>query len=239
MSKIYHLGTSELPKVKSDYEIIHTPVIKIHYITKVFFKEVESFLDDKSVVLILSKNGVKALKNWMDFYKLKNDFFKKIKFWTVGMQTFNCLRNELNIDSYFPELMTGVKAIESISQTNKNKVLIVAGEYLREDFLFNLKKNNMYYYHLPVYNRFICQNRDLKILFNNHVKDYLLFTSPSTVSGFMSNMNVSNLLNINSHLISIGPTTSLSIIKNRGKIFYQSSSPNLKDLLNELIDIIK
>lgn len=239
MSKIYHLGTSELPQVKSDYEIIHTPVIKIDYITKVFFKEVESFIDDNSVVLILSQNGVKALKNWMDFYKLTNDFFKKIKFWTVGVQTFNCLRNELNIDSYFPELMTGIKAIESICKTNKNKVLIVAGEYLRDDFLFNLGNNNIDYYHLPVYNRCIYQNKDLKMSFNNQSADYLLFTSPSTVSGFMNNMNVSNLLNINSHLISIGPTTSLSIIKNRGKIFYESSSPSLKSLLNELIDIIK
>ena len=236
---IFHLGISTPPSfINHDIKVVHTPVIEVKYNFKNNPREISDFLQINPIVLILSQNGVRGLKKWLNHFNLESDYFNKVEFWTVGERTHECLHNELNIISSYPDDMTGLGAIKAFYVEEKTRVLLISGQALRSEFISGLIEADINYFQFQVYKTQIIENEILQSCFEDDLNNYLVFTSPSTVLGLLQNKNWNDLGNISSHCISIGPTTSNSISQKGGNIFIESESQNINNLYSQLSELI-
>ena len=237
---IYHLGISVPPILTSTYyKVVHAPIIKVNYHSHVDPRRINEFLKMEPIVLILSQNGVRGLKLWMEHCGLKSDYFNGMKFWTVGERTHECLQKELNIISSYPNEMTGSGVISALHLSETSQILLVSGEELRADFISSLKISRINYYQFPVYKAQVVKNDLIQSSFHDSSDHYLVFTSPSTVDGFLQNLGRQDLRNMSTYFISIRPTTSNCISDKGGNIFIESQSPNINNLYRQLSKLIK
>ena len=132
---IFHTGLTPPPKIKyNHFEILHTPTITIEFNNHHIPQDIFECLKSNPVVIIMSKNAVSGLKKWLVKYNLSMDVFGDIPFWTVGEQTHHNLLDELGIESWHPELMTGEGIIQSLIEKNKNRILLM--DYVQQAFIF-------------------------------------------------------------------------------------------------------
>ena len=123
---IFHLGISSPPKFISNIVINHTSVIEICYGTKVKPNTIETYLFKKPSILLLSQNGIRGLKIWLDQFNLNANYFNGLNFWTVGDRTHQFLMKELKIDSKFPEIMTGKGLIHELQRIGVTNIFLIS-----------------------------------------------------------------------------------------------------------------
>ena len=68
--------------------------------------------------------------------------------------------------------------------------------------------------------------------------NYIVITSPSAIDGVLNNLEIKDLSQLKVKIISIGPTTTEAIMKNKGKVFHESKIQNVALLYDELQYVI-
>jgi len=238
-SRIFHLGLNPPDVLIDNFYIIHCPIISINYKTNLLPHDVNKFFNKYSDILVLSQNGVKGLKSWLISNKLKLDYFSNFRFWTIGKQTHELLNKELGFKSIYPSNMTGEGVVDMLKEYNISKILLIAGQEVRPGLCTYLSKNMIAYFHFSVYINKYIKNKSFEMHYKNISCEYLVFTSPSTVNSFLHINKIDDLSAINSKIVSIGPTTSKTIIDNAGLIFFESNYQNINKLYSNLNERLK
>ena len=236
MPSIYHTGLTPPPasKVIQGFTISYCPVLSVEYAYINTPQDIVEILHGSPVILIMSKNGIIGLKKWLQDYTLDSTFFQNSIFWTVGDRTHSHLKETLGVASFYPQEMTGKGIIQQLRTEKISKVLLIAGKDPRKEFIDGLLEANVNFFHFPVYDIQIQDNRDFATSFVDDSSNYIIITSPSSVHGIMQNLSIKHLSNLQAKIISIGPTTSKEIRSEGGVIFYESTAQNIKTLYDNL-----
>ena len=239
MSVIYHTGLTKPPSVEIDgFEVHYYPVLKVEYESTNMPQDISDFLQVKPIVLIMSKNAVNGLDKWLDNFGLAPDFFTGTDFWTVGDRTQAYLDKTLEIQSFYPEEMSGKGVLRALQKQNQSRILLISSQDPRKGFIEGLTLAGINYFHFSVYKTSCNKNIKFSAHFKNDESNYLIITSPSTVDGILKSLSLSDLTKMKSQLISIGPTTSAAIRKNGGDVFLESQVQNINALYENLGSLI-
>ena len=232
---IYHTGLTPPPSLDSNvFEIYHYPVLKVEYESSNIPCDISDFLQMDPIVLIMSKNAVIGLNNWLESYGKESNFFSCAKFWTIGDRTNQYLQNALNIQSFYPEEMTGKGVLLALQEKDHSKVLLVSGQNPRKEFIEDLNSAGINFFHFSVY-KIKCEgNTTFSANFINNESNYLVITSPSSIVGILKSLSLLDLSNLKTRIISIGPTTSAAICENGGDIFLESKVQNINLIYENL-----
>ena len=236
---IYHTGFTPPPSMDIDgFEICYYPVLKVEYISSNTPQDISDFIQLDPIILIMSKNAVIGLDKWFAHFNLKSDFFSDTKFWTVGDRTHACLKKILGIQAFYPDKMTGQGIIEALKKKNRSRVLLIAGQKPRQEFIEGFSIAQINFFHFPVYNIHIEENSYFFADFQNIESNYLIITSPSSVDGILKSLSLVDLTNLKNRLISIGPTTSAAIRQKGGDVFLESEVQSIHALYDNLDSLI-
>ena len=238
-SEIYHTGLTPPRSVKIDgFEIFHYPVLKVDYESNNVPQDIRDILQLDPIVLMMSKNAVLGLQQWISHFDLESDFFSDTKIWTVGDRTHACLKDILGIQSYYPNEMTGKGVTKALHKQNHFRVLLISGYTLRQEFIDGLSLVGVNFFHFPVYKTTCVESIEFSTHFKNAESNYLIITSPSGVDGILKSLSLSDLSKMKNQIISIGPTTSAAIRQKCGDVFLESEVQNIMALYDNLKDII-
>jgi uroporphyrinogen-III synthase len=183
----------------------------------------------------MSKNAVSGLKQWLKKYNLSMDVFGNTPFWTVGEQTHQNLLDELGIESWHPELMTGEGIIQSLIEKDQNRILLISAHEPQQNFIDGLRTAGIHFFHFPTYTTQILSDAKLTAEFIDDENNFIVCTSPSTVDGILKSLSLTHLADLKTKLISIGPTTSSAIRERGGFVYHESSEQKISTLYSEII----
>ena len=232
---IYHTGLTKPPSMNIDgFEISYYPVLKVDYESINVPQDISDFLQLDSIVLLMSKNSVIGLDKWLVHFGLEPDFFAGSDFWTVGDRTHTYLKDAMEIQSFYPEEMTGKGVLRALKKQNYSKVLLVCGQDPRPEFIEGLSTAEINFFHFYVYKTSCYENVEFYTHFKNSESNYLIITSPSAINGILKSLSFSDLLKLKSRIISIGPTTSEAIRQSGGEVFLESEVQNINTLYKHL-----
>ena len=235
-SIIYHTGITSPPEIHSNqFEVLHTPTISVEFNNHHTPQDIAELLNSNPVAVIMSKNAVTGLKKWLGKYNLAMDFFEETPFWTVGEQTHQYLLDELRVESWYPELMTGESIIQSLVEKNQSRILLISAHEPQQSFIEGLNSAGIHFFHFPVYATRILSNPEFADQFNDHENNILVCTSPSTTDGIMKSLSIPSLADLKTKLVSIGPTTSSAIRERSGMVYHESSEQKISSLYSEII----
>ena len=237
-SIIYHTGITSPPEIYSNqFEVLHTPTISVEFNNHHNPQDIDELLNSNPVAVIMSKNAVTGLKKWLGKYILAMDFFEETPFWTVGEQTHQYLLDELRVESWYPELMTGEGIIQSLVEKNQSRILLISAHEPRQTFIEGLNSAGIHFFHFPVYATRILKNSEFAAQFIDHENNFLVCTSPSTTDGIMKSLSIPSLADLKTKLVSIGPTTSSTIRERSGMVYHESSEQKISSLYSEIINL--
>ena len=237
-SIIYHTGITSPPEIHSNqFEVLHTPTISVEFNNHHTPQDIAELLNSNPVAVIMSKNAVTGLKKWVGKYNLAMDFFEETPFWIVGEQTHQYLLDELRVESWYPELMTGEGIIQSLVEKNQSRILLISAHEPRQTFIEGLNSAGIHFFHFPVYATRILSNPEFADQFNDHENNILVCTSPSTTDGIMKSLSIPSLADLKTKLVSIGPTTSSAIRKRNGVVYHESSEQKISSLYSEIMKL--
>lgn len=212
----------------------HTPTIKIEYLFPKNVKDIKNNLNKIFYLVFLSQNGVTAFFNVVE--EMNIQFSKlKIEMWAVGEQTAALTEELFSCQVKVPEEQNAAGMIETFSQIGRQKVLLVTGENPRPEFITWLTENDWKFQHLKLYRQSILPNKTLKTGLKNKKNDTVIFSSPSSVNGFLSSIGADNLNGMNCRFISFGPSTTIEILSKKGKIFWETEIPSAEYVINNTI----
>ena len=238
-STIYHLGLSPPPlQFINNLNVCHYPLLKVKYKNQHKPEEILDILKIYPIILIVSKNAVIGIEIWLSCFNLNSDIFANTIFWTVGNRTHKYLKDNVGLYSFFPKEMTGECVINELSKQKIDKVLLVSSKDSKSMFIKNLIINHIGYFHFPVYQISQRENIEFLLKFEDVDSNYLVITSPSTVQAMLRILSIANLADIKCKIISIGPTTSKTIKKNGGIVFFESDVQNFNTIYKYIPDML-
>ena len=183
---IFHTGLTYPPSIHYDrFEILHTPTIMVEYNHHHIPQDIVKCLKSNPIAVIMSKNAVSGLKEWLKKYNLSADVFGNTLFWTVGEQTHQNLLDELGIESWHPELMTGEGIIQALVDENQSRILLISAHDPLQIFIEGLNFAEIFFFHFPVYATRILSNPEFTAQFTDNENNFLVCTSPSTTDGII------------------------------------------------------
>ena len=233
---IFHTGLTSPPEIQyNHFEILHTPTITVEFNHHHIPQDIIECLKSNPVAIIMSKNAVSGLKKWLKKYNLFVDVFGNTPFWTVGEQTHQNLLDELGIESWHPELMTGEGIIQSLIEKDQNRILLISAHSPQQNFIDGLCTADIHFFHFPTYTTQILSDAILTAEFIDDENNFIVCTSPSTVDGILKSLSLTHLADIKTKLISIGPTTSSAIRQREGFVYHESSEQKISTLYSEII----
>ena len=234
---IYYTGL-HLPEQLDDYgldtRIHHTATIEITFTPPENFQQVNAYLQKEPIIIFLSRNGVNGFYYWLNDQGITLDNYS-VTFMAVGEKTSATIEKKFHQSAQIPEIQNALGLIQTLQTIPKKPIILITGKETRPELPDWLDKEGWDYCHSTVYSTMLKQNHYLQKIFRNAQNEIVIFTSPSTVLGFLKSVNTINFKSINSRLLSIGPTTTRSIEEHLGTIFLESSQPNLSILTNELL----
>ena len=136
---IYHTGLTPPPPVHiAGYEVRYFSVLKVEYESSNAPQDISDIILMDPIVLMMSKNAVTGLDKWLDNFGLGPDFFAGADFWTVGDRTQAYLQKTLEIQSFYPEEMTGEGVLKALQKQNKDRILLISSQNPRKEFIEGL-----------------------------------------------------------------------------------------------------
>ncbi len=217
-----------------DMRIHHMTTIEIAFMPPQNLDQVNTYLHKKPIIIFLSKNGVYGFHYWLNDQGMPLDGYS-VEFMAVGDETSVAVEEKFHQSAQIPEIQNALGLIQKLQAIPKKPVILITAEETRPELPNWLNEAGWTYCHLPVYSTTVIQNHQLHDLFKNTQNEIIVFTSPSTVLGFLISIDTNDFKLINSRLVSIGPTTTMSIEEHLGMVFLESSQPNLSILTNELL----
>ena len=233
---IFHTGLTSPPEIQyNHFEILHTPTITVEFNHHHIPQDIVECLKSNPVAIIMSKNAVSGLKKWLKKYNLSMDVFGDTPFWTVGEQTHQNLLDELGIESWHPELMTGEGIIQSLIEKDQNRILLISAHEPPQNFIDGLRTAGIHFFHFPTYTTQILSDAKLTAEFIDDENNFIVCTSPSTVEGILKSLSLTHLADLKTKLVRIGPTTSSAIREREGYVYHESSEQKISTLYSEII----
>ncbi len=233
---ILYTGLSKNKSIQSLPEGVnyyHVPTIRIEYEHPEDFAPVSEWLNREPYVVFFSKNGVIGLERWVREENLSLPLDRSTV-WAVGKATAEMVREKFGLSAVRPPKQNSIGLIRAFETIPPKPVLLFSARKSRPQFPLWLEKQGWEYRRVVVYATRIIHNQSLAELFRNKPDEYIVFTSPSTVKGFLKSTGLPNLENVESRLISIGPTTSAEIQSSGGHIFEELVTPDINDYLTFL-----
>ena len=197
-------------------------------------------MEEYDAVTFSSKTSVEIFFNKL--FDLGKDarVFGNIKIGAVGIQTAAELRKYGIMADLVPEVFDGANLGELISKSinNQEKVLVLNGIKTNGSLerVFKLKKIN--YDVLPIYDT-VYENKNnevIKELIDEEGIDWVMFTSGSTVRGFVE--ATGNVNNSQINALCIGRQT-FDTAREFGFNCYVSDSATINSMIDKLIDIVQ
>ncbi len=230
--KIYYTGSTR-PKLKlevmKEVRYFHTPTIKIIFDHPELFDGVESHLAKSPLIIFQSKNGVRGFCSWLEYLGRSVKFESK-SIWAVGTSTAREVRTSIHQAVQQPDEQNARGLIKAFMGLKKRPVLLITGHETRPEFVTWLRDNRWDVLQIPVYKTEIFENQELYQLFQNSNEEVVIFTSPSTVQGFLKSTYRDDLSGVVSLLVSIGPTTSVKIKSCYGNVSYEAPEPDVSKI---------
>ena len=223
--KVFYTGTK---KPQSDINLLWTPTIAIKYTWPTNRHNLEKAMTQKCRYVFFSKHGVIGFRK---YFTLNSSCVIH----AVGKKTSELIRETWECSTVNPVEQNAcgmIQLFQSLPVRERvTPVVIIQGNKGRKEFSDWLYENKWPFVSTCVYETALHANELLKEQWQNNANDYVLFTSPSTVHGFLHTIDEQNLQNVKSLLMSIGPTTSSAIQECGGKVHYQGPSPNINYLI--------
>lgn len=223
----------ELSQLNS-IDLHHHPTIRISYFAPSEFQPVGKYLSQNPYVVFLSRNGVIGLSEWANAEGVTLDLDQAI-IWAVGSATAQQVEITFGRPAAQPSEQNALGLSQTFATLAKRPVVLFTAEETRPEFPAWLVKQGWDFQQFPVYRTEILENADLNQRFNDNDVEYVVFTSPSTVKGFLQSINRKDLKNLKSHWISIGPSTTNEIESAGGTVHWEADEPEIHQLLLNLI----
>jgi len=198
------------------------------------FKKYLSNITDYDWIIFTSQNGVKF---FMSELKTVGINLPKIKIAAVGEKTAESAKKYGLKISFIPKTFTSKGLAKDIPKLKGKKILLPRSNIGNPEFKEQLETKGAIVTDMPIYKTTNPKNKlmEFKNLHKNKQILYLTFTSPSTIEGFLKNINKS-LLQTVLHLpvISIGPVTTKAAQKHGFKTIYTADTHTVSGMLNKL-----
>jgi len=212
----------------------HHPTIRISYFAPTQFQNAGKLLSQNPCVVFLSRNGVIGLSEWANSEDATLDLDQTI-IWAVGAATAQQVEMTLGHLAAQPQEQNALGLIQTFGTLAKRPVVLFTAEEPRPEFPAWLLQNGWEFEQFPVYRTEILENSDLRQRFQNNENESVVFTSPSTVKGFLLSIGHPDLTGLTSRWISIGPSTTNEIESAGGVVHWEADEPDVQQLLLNLI----
>jgi len=227
---LYNTGLKSIEKnVSSDFTVLNVPLIEVNLLHPQNSDEIKICLSKNPILVFQSKNGVEGFSKWMDTQKDVIYDFSGI--YATGFKTAQAVSYFLNKTARVPKDQNALGLLKELRTKNKQPVLMITGTQYRPDVITGLSHDGWDITQAMVYQTLPIMNYDLQSTFKNTQSEYILFTSPLTVDGFLKTTKMNNLTNLNSKILTIGPTTSKRVIKMLGSVYFEAPTPNISSAL--------
>lgn len=160
------------------------PTIEIHTIEDTtFIDEAIQNISTFDYLIFTSSNAVEIFEN--RFKHLTGSFVlpNKLKIIAVGKSTANVLSSYGINNIKVPEEFMSSEIPNILTEIKGSKILIPCSELSKDDLAINLKQKGAEVHSIKIYENRTPEIIDISVL-DNHI-DYLTFTSPSTVDGWL------------------------------------------------------
>ena len=168
------------------------PTIEIKTITDpALIDKAISNISDYSFIIFTSANAAEIFINRYQFITGTHILPKEIKTIAVGKSTASVLASFGIENSKVPEAFMSKEIPAILGDITGNKILIPCSALAKEDLKLNLENKGAEVHSIAIYDNQIPESIDLSVL--DQPIDYLTFTSPSTVDGWIKIMADSKL----------------------------------------------
>lgn len=233
---LYHTGATR-PKVKSQQSdsirLCHVPTIRINYLSPGSFRVLEGYLGRNPFVVFLSKHGVTGFHRWLNAAGKGVQLRSRLT-WAVGRATRRTVLASFGASCRHPGEQSASGLIHAFKRLGRRPVVLISGKQSRPEFSAWLRQNGWDFLQIATYDTEEVKNSQLLHRFQNSREEYVLFTSPSTVRGFLKTFGWLDLKHIQSHLVSIGSTTTAEIRRYHGRVFYEAEQPSVPEVVRRL-----
>lgn len=234
-------NTGQKPIVNDQFpelNILNVPVLDIEIIRPENGSEIRNCLKKEPLLVFQSKSGVAGFSRWLESQQILNARFKAI--YATGAQTNKLVQKFFHRTALIPEVQNASGLVELIGRRKtKYPVLIVTGTMHRKEAIIALKQRGWNLTHAIVYNTLPSINRELRNLFENSPEEIVMFTSPSTVEGFLLSSGLADLGELRAKVLSIGPTTSKWIRERAGTVYVEAPVPDISAALSAVLEKLK
>ncbi len=232
MINVFYTGLC-LPRVDipSQMRLNHTPTIRVSFDCGGKSEDAVEFIKLRPIPVFMSRNAVKGFNRWLKTKDIVS--FTSPHCWCVGKSTADELTATFDWTVKIPQVSTSSGMMAALNEQDV-PILLVAAKQTRGELIRWMRERRQPAMHLPVYETFAIRNDLLRCTFQNLPDDLVVFTSPSTVSGFLETLDLHDLTTIVSRLVSIGPTTSAAIRSSNGEVYQEAEKQDTLSLFNNI-----
>jgi len=237
-NKTFVKGLEKMGLHASLYPMIGISKLKISQSTKQYLLDLASF----DWILFTSINGIRFFIKALKEAKVDLSVLKKIKIAAIGTKTAEIVKkNHLSVHFIAAEFTTENLASE-LKNVKGKKILLPRADIATPVLIQNLEKRGAQVVNIPVYQtKFISSlDKTFENLLERKKILCITFTSPSTVTGFMKNieaMEVSKDI-FSIPVLAIGPVTTKSIRKFGFQKIYTADTFTEEGMLEKIKEVI-
>lgn len=236
--QLYNTGLKSIvDNVFSDFTIINVPLIDVNFCQPENNDQILICLSKDPILVFQSKNGVEGFSKWLETQKDNNYNFSEI--YATGYKTAEAVSYFLNKTANVPKEQNALGLLKELRTKKKQPVLMMTGTQYRPDVITVLSNDGWDVTHATVYQTLSIMNYYLQSTFKNTQSEFILFTSPLTVDGFIKTTKMSNLTNLNTKILTIGPTTSKRVKEMFGSVYFEAPTPNISSALESFSQKLK
>jgi uroporphyrinogen-III synthase len=227
-----------LPRIEAatatGVEVRHTPTIRVGFHPPADPEGALGFLARRPRVVFPSRSAVEGFARWIRGLA-DPPSLEGLDVWAVGEATGSEVRSAFGVVPRLPGTASGAGVGEELARLPREPVMLVVGDRRRPELPDRLGALRIEHVEVRVYRTEIRDNPELRAAFRNEPGEWILFTSPSSVEGFVASVRLESLSPVRSRLASIGPTTSREIAARRGRVAFEAARPDAAVLLEEAV----
>ena len=224
----------ELLKLYGAIPIIF-PTIEIHPIEDtILMDEAIQNISKFDYLIFTSANAVEIFEN--RFKHLTGSFVlpNKLMIIAVGKSTATILSSYGINNTKVPEEFMASEIPNILTEIKGSKILIPCSELSKDDLALNLKQKGAEVHSIMIYENKSPEIIDISVL-NNHI-DYLTFTSPSTVDGWLKIIQKYNIILSNDYtVVAIGNVTADAAKQEGIKVDITAKEHTIEGMIDAMI----
>lgn len=192
-------------------------------------------------IIFTSVNGVDYFMEVIQSLDIEHKILKKMYLGAVGPKTAQALK-KYNLPIHFiPSQFTTKSLAKELPNIKDKKILLLRAEIANPTLGKILRKRNATVVNIPLYKTIFIKNPKInfKKLLTAKKIACITFTSPSTVKGFLKNIEIGLLSDVFSlPVVSIGPVTTNALKKAGFKRIYTSSISTIEGMITKMKESI-